>query len=67
MVCVIVMYRLSELSVHSETNLKVRNVVPDIAMYLGDRLERISTFHGLVYFLILFCLLEVLCSLLLIN
>jgi len=31
----------------SEVNLKVRSTVPDITMYLGDRLDRLSTFHGL--------------------
>jgi len=42
------MYCVIELFMHRETNLKVRNVVPDIAMYLGDKLERLSTFHGMV-------------------
>jgi len=32
----------------SEVNLKVRNTVPDITVYLGDRLDRLSTFHGLL-------------------
>lgn len=32
----------------SEVNLKVRNAVPDLTMYLCDKLDRLSTFHGLV-------------------
>jgi len=30
----------------SEVNLKVRNAVPDITVYLGDKLDRLSTFYG---------------------
>lgn len=53
---------------YSETNLKVRSVVPDIALYLGDRLDRLSTFHGsFVIIFILFSLFESLCRWLLIN
>jgi len=31
---------------YSEVNLKVRNAVPDITVYLGDKLDRLSTFYG---------------------
>jgi len=32
----------------SETDLKVRNAVPNITLYLGDKLDRLSAFHGLL-------------------
>jgi len=32
----------------SEVNLKVRSALPDITVYLGDKLDRLSSFHGLV-------------------